>query len=161
MSTGPPTGVSEEAWLRKLLDYVNTMRTSFPNASHPPDDWLTDRAKSYSLGQNSSAVGRSSAQLDLDITRDQKLERLERTLNEHTKRNTAAELRAQQTYIEQREKNRQVRVSKFTQKPQQYHAGDLYDIETHILDLAKHARHLIPNLAPLIRQPVLNSADSD
>ena len=65
--TGPPTGVSGEAWLRKLLGYVNTMRTSFPNASHPPDDWLTDGAKSYSSSQNSSAVGHSSAHLDLDI----------------------------------------------------------------------------------------------
>ena len=29
----------------------------------------------------------------------------------------------------------------------------------HILDLAKHARHLIPNLAPLVGQLILNSAD--
>ena len=57
-------------------------------------------------------------------------------------------LSLEQTYLEQREKNRQVRVSKFTQKPHQYHAGDLFDIETLILDLAEHPRHLIPNLAP-------------
>ena len=80
-------------------------------------------------------------------------------MEEHTKRNTAVELRARQTYIEQQEKNRQVRVSKFRQKPQQYHAGDLFHIETHILDLTEHARNLIPNLVPLVGQPILNSAD--
>ena len=80
MPSGPPTGVSKEAWLRRLLGYVNTMRTSFPKASHPSDDWLTDGAKLFSSGQNSSAVGSSSVQLDLDLVRDQKLERLERTI---------------------------------------------------------------------------------
>ena len=94
-----PKGVSGEAWLHKYLGYVNTMRTSFPNVLHPPDDWVTDGAKSYSLGQNSSAVGQSSVQLD--TARDQKLERIERILDEHTKRNTAAELRARQAYLEQ------------------------------------------------------------
>ena len=41
----------------------------------------------------------------------------------------------------------------------QYDAGDLFDIETYILDLAEHAIHLIPNLAPLVRQPISNLAD--
>ena len=103
------------------------------------------------------AVGGSSIQLN--ISRDQKLEKIERTLDEHTRRNTASELRARQVYLEQREKDRRIRVAKFSQKPHQYHAGDLFDIETLILDLAEHARHLIPNLAPLVGQPILNSAN--
>ena len=45
------------------------------------------------------------------------------------------------------------------EKPHQYHAGDLFDIETFVLDLAQHARHLIPSLAPLVGQPILNAAD--
>ena len=73
--TDPPKGVSGEAWLPKLLSYVNT-----------------DGAKALLLGQNLSAVGQSSVQPD--TTRDERLERLERILDEHTKRNTAAELRA-------------------------------------------------------------------
>ena len=92
MPMDPPKGVSGEAWLHKLLSYVNTMRTSFPNVPHPQDDWVTDGAKSYSLGQNLSAVGQSSVQLD--TARDLKLERIERILDEHTKRNTAAKPRA-------------------------------------------------------------------
>ena len=157
MPSDPPKGVSGEAWLHKLLSYVNTMRTSYPNVPDPQDDWVTDGAKSHSLGQNSSAVGQSSIQLD--TARDQKLKRIDRILDKQTKRNTAAELRARQTYLEQREKNRQVRVRKFAQKPHQYHAGDLFDIEMLNLDLAEHARHLIPNLAPLVGQPILNSTD--
>ena len=35
----------------------------------------------------------------------------------------------------------------------------MFDIETFILDLAQHARHLIPSLAPLVGQPILNAAD--
>ena len=76
MPLDPPKGDSKEAWLPKLLSYVDT-----------------DGAKALLLGQNSSAIGHSSVQLD--IARDQKLERIERILEEHTKRNTSAELRAQ------------------------------------------------------------------
>ena len=71
--TGPPKVAPGEAWLHKLLGYVNTMRTNYPNVSHPPDDWLTDGAQLYSSGQDPLAVGGSSIQLN--ISRDQKLER--------------------------------------------------------------------------------------
>ena len=94
-----------------------------------------------------------------DTSRDQSLVNIQRTLDEHTRRNTAIELRARQVYLDQWEKDRQNRVAKLSLKPAQYHAGDLFDIETLILDLAEHARHLIPNLAPLVRQPLLNSTD--
>ena len=50
-------------------------------------------------------------------------------------------------------------MGKFKVKSYQYHCGDLFDIETHILDLTEHARHLVPNLAPLVGQPLLNSTD--
>merc|ERR1712002_953113 len=69
---------------------------------------------------------------------------------------TAFEIRARQNYIEQRERDRTTRIDKFKMKPYQIHCADLFDIETHILDLAKHIRHLVPNLAPLVGQPLLN-----
>ena len=50
-------------------------------------------------------------------------------------------------------------MGKFKTKAYQYHAGDLFDIETHILDLAEHARHLVPNLVPLVGQPLLNATN--
>ena len=88
--TGPPQVVSGEAWLQSLLGYVNTIRQNCPNVSHPPDDWLTDGAQLYSLGQNPSAVGGSSIQPD--TSRYQKLEKIERTLDEHTRSSTALEI---------------------------------------------------------------------
>ena len=99
-----PPGITGEAWLCSLTGYVNTMRQNCPNVSHPSDEYLTEGAKLYSLGQNPSAVGGSSIQLD--TSKDLKLEKIERTLDEHTKRNTAIELRARQVYIDQREKDR-------------------------------------------------------
>ena len=35
----------------------------------------------------------------------------------------------------------------------------MFDIEKFILDLAQHARHLIPSLAPLVGHQILNAAD--
>ena len=91
-----------------------------------------------------------------DSSRDQSMVDIRRTLDEHTRRNTAIELRARQVYLGQREKYRQFWVSAFFIKIAQYHTGDLFDIETYILDLTEHARHLIPNLAPLVGQPISN-----
>merc|ERR1712121_65983 len=64
-----------------------------------------------------------------------------------------------QIYIEQRERDRVSRIAKFQQAACKFHCADLFDIETHILDLADHVRHLVPNLAPLVGQPLLNVTD--
>ena len=98
MPTGPPQVVTGDAWLRSLAGYVNTMRQNYPNVSHPSDEYLTEGANLYSSGQNPSAVGGSSVQPD--TSRDQKLEKIERTLDKHTRRNTALELRARQVYLD-------------------------------------------------------------
>ena len=70
--------------------------------SHPSAEYLTEGTKLYSSGQNPSAVGGSSIQLD--TSKDLKLEKIDRTLDEHTKRNTAIELCARQVYIDQGKK---------------------------------------------------------
>ena len=85
--------------------------------------------------------------------------KIERILEEHTQRNTASEIRARQNYIEQRERDRKSRIDKFGLAAYKVHCADLFDIETHILDLAEHVRHLVPNLAPLVGQPLLNVTD--
>merc|ERR1712082_89745 len=76
-----------------------------------------------------------------------------------TQRNTASEIRARQIYIEQRERDRVSRIAKFQQATTKFHCADLFDMETQILDLADHVRHLVPNLAPLVGQPLLNVTD--
>merc|ERR1711873_221592 len=85
--------------------------------------------------------------------------KIERILEEHSQQNTANKIRARQIYIEQRERDRVSRIAKFQQAACKFHCADLFDIETHILDLAKHVRHLVPNLAPLVGQPLLNMTD--
>ena len=96
-----------------------------------------DGVKAFLSSKRLSAVGKSSDQPA--STREERLDKIERILDEHTKRNTANELRARQDYLERREKLRHDRVSKFIQRPHQFHAGDLFDIEKSILDLAQHA----------------------
>ena len=155
--TGSPQVVSGEAWVNSLFDYVNTMRATCPGVTHPLDDWLTNGINVLSSDQKLSAAGGSAFQSD--SSRDKSLVDIRRTLDEHTRRNTAIELRAWQNYLAQREKDRRIRVNSFSNKIAQYHAVDLFDIETFILDLAEHARHLIPNLVPLVRQPISNLAD--
>merc|ERR1711954_502681 len=61
--------------------------------------------------------------------------------------------------IEQRERDRASRIAKFPQANTKFHCADLFDMETQILDLADHVRHMVPNLAPLVGQPILNLTD--
>ena len=152
-----PPGTAGEAWLCTITQYANSMRQQLPDVSHPSDEYLTEGAQLLSTDRTPSAVGNSSSHSD--TSQESRMDKVERILVEHTKRNTAYELRARQIYVEQREKDRRSRINKFKLKPYQYHCDDLFDIETHILDLTEHARHLVPNLAPLVGQPLLNVTD--
>ena len=152
-----PLGITGEAWLHSLTQYANSMRRQYPEVSHPSDEYLTEGAQLLSSDRNPFAVGDSSTQSD--TSQELRLGKVERMLDEHTKPNTAIELRARQVYIDQQEKDRRVRLGKFKIKPYQYHCGDLFDIEMHMLDLAEHTRHLVPNFAPLVGQPLPNATD--
>ena len=159
-STAPlvlPKGITGEAWLGTIAKYAKTMRERLPNLTHPTDEYLTEGAQLLSKDRNPSAVGNSSDHSD--TSQESRMAKVERILDEHTKRNTAYEIRARQNYVEQQERDRRTRIAKFKLKPYQIHCGDLFDIETHILDLTEHARHLVPNLAPLVSQPLLNVTD--
>ena len=61
-----------------------------------------DKVKAFLSGQRSSAIGKSSDQPV--STREERLDKIERILDEHTKRNSANELRAWQDYLEWQEK---------------------------------------------------------
>ena len=84
----------------------------------------------------------------------QPMEDMCKRLDEHTRRHTANELHTRQVYLSQREKDRCFGVATFSNKAAQYHAGDLFDIETCIIDIAKHAKVLAPNLALNLSQPL-------
>ena len=89
-----PPGITGEAWLRSLTQYANSMRRQYPDVSHPSDEYLTEGAQLLSSGQNLFAVGDSSTQSD--TSQELRLGKVERMLNEHTKWNTAIELRTRQ-----------------------------------------------------------------
>ena len=77
----PPSGGSGEARTPKLLSLGDL-----------------DGVKAFLSSQHSLAVGKSSDQPA--STREERLDKIERILDEHTKRNTANELRAWQDYLE-------------------------------------------------------------
>ena len=83
----PPTGGSGEARTPELLSSGDL-----------------DGVKAFLSSQRSLAVGKSSDQPV--STREERLDKIERILDEHTKRNTANELRARQDYLERQEKLR-------------------------------------------------------
>merc|ERR1712121_27489 len=121
------------------------------------DEYLTEGAQLLSKDRNPSAGGTSSS--PPDAPQEARMVKIERILEEHTQRNTASEIRARQIYIEQRERDRMSRIAKFAHATTKFHCADLFDMETQILDLADHVRHLVPNLAPLVGQPLLNVTD--
>ena len=89
----------------------------------------------------------------------QPMKDMHKMLDEHTRRHAANEFHAQQVHLNQREKDRCFHVATFSNKAAQYHAGDLFDIEMCVMDLAEHAKVLAPNLAPILGQPVSNNAE--
>ena len=152
-----PPGITGEAWLGTIAKYARNMRERLPNLTHPSDEYLTEGAQLFTQDGNPSAGGTSSS--PPDAPQEARMVKIERILEEHTQRNTASEIRARQIYIEQRERDRMSRIAKFGHATTKFHCADLFDMETHILDLADHVRHLVPNLAPLVGQPLLNVTD--
>ena len=85
-----PKGITGEAWLRTITQYANTMRQKLPDVSHPSDEYLTEGAQLLSQDRNPSAVGNSSDHPD--APQEARMVKMERILDEHTKRNTAYEI---------------------------------------------------------------------
>ena len=115
MPTVLPPGITGEAWLRTIMQYANSMRQQLPDVSQPSNEYLTEGAQLLSKDRTPSAVGNSSDHSD--APQESRMVKIERILDEHTKRNTAYEIRARQNYIEQRERDRKTRIAKFKLKP--------------------------------------------
>merc|ERR1712002_439400 len=137
--------------------YAKKMRDHLPHLTHPTDEYFTEGAQLFSQDGNPSAGCTSSS--PPDAPQEARMVKIERILEEHSQQNTASEIQARQIYIEQRERDRITRIARFQQQACKFHCADLFDIETHILDLAEHFWHLVPNMAPLVGQPLLNVTD--
>ena len=93
--TGYP---DKETWVTELQNYVTTMKERYPDADHPPMEWLTASVSMISLDKGQSAAA-TPAQGGLaavrDVMRDevtQPIPDMQRRLDEHTRRHTANEL---------------------------------------------------------------------
>ena len=84
--------VDKEAWITGLVDYVNSMRAYCPGVTHPLEEGLTEGFSLFSSDQKPSAAAVSAHQGDSAMA--QSLEDMHKTLDKHTRRNTAQELRA-------------------------------------------------------------------
>merc|ERR1712163_20184 len=131
-----PPGITGEAWLGTLAKYTQKMRERLPNLTLPTDEYLTEGAQLFLQDRNPSAFGNSSS--PLDAPQEARMVKIERILEEHSQRNTASKIWARQVYIEQRERDRVSRIAKYQQATVKFHCADLFDIKTHILDLADH-----------------------
>ena len=159
--TGYP---DKETWVTELQHYVTTMKERYPDADHPPIEWLTARVSMILLDQGQSATVtpmQGGLAAIRDVVRDevtQPITDMQRRLDEHTRRHTVNELNSRQFQLTQREKDRCFHVGAFSIKATQYHAGDLFDIQSVTLDIAEHAKVLAPNLALNFGQPLSNAS---
>ena len=89
----------KDDWITGIVDYVNSMKERYPDAIHPPDDWLLKGFSMISLDQGQSAATRSVPQGEYYAIRyalrdkvSQPLEEMRKTLGDHTRRHTANKL---------------------------------------------------------------------
>ena len=88
----------------------------------------------------------------------QPMSNMQRRLDVNTQRHTAQELCSRQNYLNQCKKDRRFCVAAFSNKATQYHAGDLFDIETCAMDISEHAKVLVPSLELKVCQPLPTNA---
>ena len=144
-----------EDWITGLSDYVTTMRELYPGENHPKEDWLSKGFAMISLGQGREVTTNSlqgvsgiggqvsvgSASAD-----PRSLSAMQRNLDVTTSGVASLGLSSRPAHSSQRHKDRLFRVQSFSNKAAQFHAADLFDVQTSTLDLAKTIEGLAPYL---------------
>ena len=144
--------LDKQTWFDGLTDYVNSMKEICPNYNHHPSvEWLSFGFSMISLGQERTAattpkqgslavVGRGRGDLV-----SPPVSNMQRRLDTHTHRQLAQELSSRQTRLIQHEKDRKFHVQAFSNRAAQFHAGDLFHIETCAMDISQYAKVLAPH----------------
>ena len=144
-----------EDWITGLSDYVTTMRELYPGKDHPGAEWLSKGFAMISLGQGREVATNSlqgvsgiggqvsvgSASAD-----PRSLSAMQRNLDVTTLGVASLGLSSRQAHSSQQHKDRLFRVQSFSNKAAQFHAADLFDVQTSTLDLAKTVEGLAPYL---------------
>ena len=163
LSTGSPrendgrlilTGQTDsKGWITSLKDYVNSMKEGCPDENHPNEEWLSAGFAMILLDQERT-VTTPPKQGSLAVTGQgsgdsvsSQLSGMQRRLDVRTSGVANSELVSQPAHQNQRTKDRTFRVHAFSNKAAQFHAADLYDIETCTMEVSKSAKGLAPYLA--------------
>ena len=118
-----------------MKDYLTQMKLFNPDKPHPSIEFLQTLLSKCSFAQDQSAVTPSKSSLEDTIRLvvadacSQPLAKIQKTLSEHSKHNSIAEINTRQVQLNQRDKDKQFRVNTFANKMAQYHAGDLFDLQ--------------------------------
>ena len=144
-----------EDWITGLSDYVTTMRELYPGKNHPKEDWLSKGFAMILLGQGrevttNSLQGVSGIGGQVSggpaTAAPRSLSAMQRNLDVTTSGVASLGLSSRPAHLTQRHKDRLFRVQSFSNKAAQFHAADLFDVQTSTLDLAKTVEGLAPYL---------------
>ena len=113
---------------------MTQMKLLNPDKPHPSMEFLQTLFSKCSFPQDQSAITPPRSSLE-DTVRlvvaeacSQPLVKIQKTLFEHSKGNSIAEINTRQFQLNQRDKDKQFQVNAFANKMAQYHVGDLFDI---------------------------------
>ena len=130
------------------------------NAVYPSMEWLSYGFSMISLDQGRTVTAppkQGSIAVTGQVSRDvvsQPLSGIQRRLVALAHRNAVPEPSSRQALLNQRQKDRRFRVAAFSNKAAQYHAADLFDIETCAMDVSESVKGLAPSLVLQVCQPL-------
>ena len=166
LSTFQDRSLEFGSWRTGLSDYVGQMRKLCPGADHPDEGWLNkgfamislDQGKEVTTQDLQGAVGiggqvpEGRAQAP-----PRSLPAMQRNLDVATSGVASLGLSSRLAPSSQRVKDRLFRVQSFSNRNAQFHAADLFDIQTSTLELAK----IVEGLAPYLTLNVCQTPPAD
>ena len=158
-------------WITGLRDYVATMRELYPGEDHPDEEWMSKGFAMISLDQGrevttnslqgASGIGGQVPAVGSASAPPRSLSAMQRNLDVATSGVASLGLSPRPAHSSQRVKDRLFRVESFSNKAAQFHAADLYDVQTSTLDLAKTVEGLAPYLTLTVcPTPPANSSEA-
>ena len=148
--------VDTQGWAEGLRDYIATMKDRFPAEDHPSEGWLSKGFEMILLDQEwavasapkqgtSSVSGSKAVRTALAASSNRAT--MQRNLEVMTSGLANLELSSGPVQQSQWIKDRTFRVQAFSNKAAQFHAANLFDLESCALDLSQCVNGLTPYLA--------------
>ena len=148
-------------WRTGLCDYVSQMRELCPGVDHPDEGWLAKGFAMISLDQGKevatenlqgvSGIGGQVPEGGASAS-PRSLPAMQRNLDVATTGVASLGLSSRLAPSSQRVKDHLFRVQSFSNKAAKFHAADLFDVQTSVLDSAKTVEGLAPYLTLTVCQ---------